>query len=135
MRAQIFLNLPVVDLEKSFEFYTQFGFSNNIQFSDDSAKCMVFSDEIFVMLMTHDRFKTFSSRTIADVGLVIAGIYSLSLPDVVAVNAMAQRGLDAGGSEPVPMKDYGFMQLRTIQDPSGHTWEVFCMDMSKMEGA
>ena len=131
MRSQIFINLPVKDLEKSFDFYTKMGFTNNPQFSDDSAKCMVFSEEIFVMLLTHDRFKTFITKPIADVSKATAALLSISVESLQKVNEIADNALAAGGKEPVEPKDHGFMQQRTIEDFDGHIWEIFYMDMTK----
>lgn len=131
MKAQIFINLPVKDVEQSMRFYTQMGFTNNPQFSDDSAKCMVFSEEIFVMIMGHERFKTFATKPITDVSETISALLSLSLESLDKVNELAEKALAAGGKEPVAAKDYGFMQQRTIEDLDGHTWELFYMDISK----
>jgi predicted lactoylglutathione lyase len=131
MAKQIFINLAVKDLQKSMNFYTALGFSNNPQFSDDSGKCMVWSENIFVMIMTHEKFTTFATKPIADTKLNLAGIYSLSVDSVDEVNSILSKGLDAGGTEPNEMKDYGFMQQRTIEDFDGHTWEVFYMDITK----
>ncbi len=132
MRSQIFINLPVKDLEKSFNFYAKMGFSNNPQFSDDSAKCMVFSEEILVMLLTHDRFKTFITKPITDVSKTISALLSISVDSVQRMNEIADNAIAAGGSEPIEPKDHGFMQQRTIEDLDGHTWELFYMDMGKL---
>lgn len=131
MGKQIFINLAVKDLQKSMDFYTALGFTNNPQFSDNSGKCMVWSDHIFLMIMTHEKFKTFTSKPIADTKSGIAGLFSLSVGSVNEVNKIMTMGLNAGGIEPNEMRDYGFMQQRTIEDFDGHTWEVFYMDMSK----
>jgi predicted lactoylglutathione lyase len=128
---QVFINLVVKDLNKSMDFYTQLGFTNNPQFSDDTAKCMVWSENIFVMIMTQEKFKTFSTKPIADTKTSLAGIFSLSLESVEQVNETIKKGLAAGGVEPNEMRDYGFMQQRTIEDFDGHTWEVFYMDVTK----
>lgn len=131
MAKQIFINLAVKDLEKSFDFYSALGFSNNPQFSDDTAKCMVWSENIFVMIMTHEKFSTFATKPIADTKSNLSGIFSLSVESVDEVNTIITNGLNAGGTEPHELKDYGFMQLRTVEDFDGHTWEVFYMDISK----
>ena len=131
MAKQIFINLAVKDLQKSMDFYTALGFTNNPQFSDDTGKCMVWSDDIFVMLLTHEKFEGFTAKPIADTRSSIAGIYSLSVDSVDEVNTIVANGLKAGGIEPNEMRDYGFMQQRTIEDFDGHTWEVFYMDISK----
>lgn len=135
MAKQIFINLAVQDPKKSMDFYTALGFTNNPQFSDENGKCMVWNDNIFVMIMNHEKFKSFTSKPIADTKTNIAGLYSLSLESVEEMNSIMAKGLKAGGIEPVEMKDHGFMQLRTIEDLDGHTWELFFMDMSKFPGA
>jgi predicted lactoylglutathione lyase len=131
MAKQIFINLAVKDLQKSMNFYTALGFTNNPQFSDDAGKCMVWSDNIFVMLLTHEKFEKFATKPIADTKSALAGLFSLSLDSLEEVNKMVNNGLKAGGIEPHEMRDYGFMQQRTIEDFDGHTWEVFYMDMTK----
>ena len=131
MAKQIFINLAVKDLQKSMDFYSALGFTNNPQFSDDSGKCMVWSENIFLMIMTHEKFAGFASKPIADTKSKLAGLFSLSLESTNEVNAMMERGLKAGGIEPIEMRDYGFMQQRTIEDFDGHTWEVFYMDITK----
>lgn len=132
MAKQIFINLAVKDLQKSMGFYTAIGFTNNPQFSDDTAKCMVWSDSIYVMLLTHEKFATFATKPIADTKNNLAGLFSLSLESLDEVDQLMTNGLNAGGIEPHEMKDYGFMQQRTIEDFDGHTWEIFYMDMSKV---
>ena len=131
MKSQIFINLPVKELEKSLNFYTKMGFTNNPQFSDDTAKCMVFSEEIFVMLITHDRFKTFITKPITDVSKTTSALLSISVESLDRVNEISNNAIAAGGKEPIEAKDYGFMQQRTIEDLDGHIWEIFYMDMSK----
>lgn len=135
MEKQIFINLPVNDLQKSTAFYTALGFSNNPQFSDDAGKCMVWSEHIYVMLLSHEKFSGFASKPLADTKNGLAGLFSLSVGSVDEVNKIVSNGLTAGGSEPTEMRDYGFMQQRTIEDPDGHTWEIFFMDMSKFPTA
>lgn len=131
MKSQIFLNLPVKDLEKSMAFYSKMGMVNNPQFSDDSAKCMIFSEEIYVMIMSHERFMTFSTKPIADLSNAVSSLLSLSVESVEKMNEIVDNALTAGGKEPVEAKDHGFMQQRTLEDLDGHTWEVFFMDLSK----
>lgn len=131
MSKQIFINLAVKDLQKSMNFYAALGFSNNPQFSDDTGKCMVWSENIFVMIMTHEKFTTFASKPIADTKSNLAGLFSLSVDSIAEVNNILTNGLKAGGTEPNEMRDYGFMQQRTIEDFDGHTWEIFYMDITK----
>lgn len=131
MSKQIFINLAVKDLQKSMDFYASMGFINNPQFSDETAKCMAWSEHIFVMLLTHEKFAGFTNKPLADTKNHISGLFSLSLESFEKVNVMMSNGLKAGGIEPTEMKDYGFMQQRSIEDFDGHTWEIFYMDISK----
>jgi len=131
MAKQIFINLAVKDLQKSMGFYTAVGFTNNPQFSDETGKCMVWADNIFVMLLTHEKFAGFATKPIADTKSFVAGLFSLSTESVDELNSIVSKGLIAGGKEPSEMRDYGFMQQRTIEDFDGHTWEIFYMDVSK----
>jgi uncharacterized protein len=131
MPKQVFVNLAVSNLQQSLDFYAALGFTNNPNFSDDTAKCMQWSDSIFVMLLTHEKFSSFATKPIADTKANVAGLFSLSLDSEAEMNQMAENGLKACGKEPVEVRDYGFMIQRTIEDFDGHTWELFYMDMSK----
>lgn len=113
-------------------FYSKMGFALNPQFSDDTAKCMVWSETIFVMLLTHEKFKSFTAKPIADTKNNIAGLFALSAESFDKVNEIADNALKAGGIEPTPLQDHGFMQLRTIEDFDGHSWEIFFMDVNKL---
>jgi uncharacterized protein len=135
MKKQIFINLAVSDIERSMGLYIALGFVNNPQFSDDTAKCMVWDESIYVMLLSHDKFKSFTQKPLADTKANIAALYSLSLPSTDEMNAMMERGLAAGGTEPHELRDMGFMQQRSIEDFDGHTWELFYMDISKFPAA
>jgi len=127
----IFVNLPVADLQRSMDFYTRIGFTNNPMFTDDTAAAMVFSEEIYVMLLTHAKFEEFIDRKITDASTGASAIYALSLGSTDAMNEMADAAMDAGGREYSSPKDYGFMAQRSFEDPDGHLWEVFHMDVSK----
>lgn len=131
MMKQVFINLAVKDLNQSVDFYTALGFTNNPQFSDETAKCMVWSESIYVMLLSHEKFSSFTEKPIANTKTNIAGLFSLSVSSLDEMNKIIENGLKAGGAEPNELRDYGFMQQRTIEDFDGHTWEVFFMDMSK----
>ncbi len=131
MGKQIFINLAVKNLQKSMELYTALGFTNNPQFSDDSGKCMVWSENIFVMLLTHEKFLSFATKPIADTKSHLAALFSLSVDSIEEINNIMSNGLKAGGIESGEMRDYGFMQQRTIEDFDGHTWEIFYMDITK----
>lgn len=131
MQSQVFINLTVKDLGKSMEFYTKMGFTVNPQFSDDSAKCLVWSENIFVMIMSHERFKSFATKPLADTKNNLAGLFSLSVESVEKINEIVDKAIQTGGKEPKPMQDYGFMKMRNVEDFDGHTWEIFYMDMNK----
>lgn len=134
MTKQIFINLAVENIQKSMDFYTAIGFTNNPQFSDDTGKCMVWSESIFVMLLTHEKFSTFITKPVADTKANVAGLFSLSVNSVEEINKIMEAGLRAGGTEPSEIRDYGFMKQRTLEDFDGHTWEIFFMDFSKLPG-
>lgn len=132
MSKMIFINLPVTNLNASMNFYAALGFQNNPQFSDDTAACMVWSETIHVMLLTHDKWRTFTSRPIppktsSEVMLAI------SLDTREEVDAMNKAAAGNGGVADInPVQDLGFMYNRNLADPDGHVWEAFWMDMSAM---
>ena len=134
MAKKIFINLPVADLKKEMDFYTKIGFTNNPTFTDETAACMVLSEEIYVMLLTHEKFSQFTSKKIHDAQTGIAVINSVSVDSLEEMNTMADAALKAGGTEPSSPKDYGFMQQRSFNDLDGNHWEVLYMDMSKVPG-
>lgn len=134
MAKQVFINLPVKDLKKAMAFYEAIGFTNNPQFTDETAACMVWSDAIFVMLLTHDKLRQFISKAIIDAKQTVGVINALALESNDEVNAFAEKAVKAGGREYADPKDYGFMQQRCVEDPDGHNWEVLYMDMSKFPG-
>ncbi|CAN5456228.1 VOC family protein [soil metagenome] len=131
MKKQIFINLPIADLKKSMAFYTQLGFTNNPQFTDENSACMAYSEEIFVMLLTHEKFIEFTKKKIADTKTTASVINSLAVESNDAVNKFMTAALKAGATEPNEAKDYGFMQQRSMADLDGHLWEVLYMDLSK----
>ncbi len=134
MAKKIFINLPVADLQKAMAFYTAIGFTNNPQFTDDTAACMVLTEEIYVMLLTHSKFSQFTKKDIGNTFKTASVINSLSVDSNEEVNAMIDQALKAGGKEPSEAKDYGFMQQRSFEDLDGHLWEVVYMDLSKLPG-
>jgi len=129
---QVFINLPVKDVERSLDFYNRLGFTINPQFSDDQSKCLVWSESIFVMIMSYEKLRNFIKKPIADTKSSITSWFALSVESSEKLNEFVENGLSAGGTEPTPMKDYGFMQLRNLEDPDGHTWEIFFMDTTKI---
>ena len=135
MSSMIFVNVPVADLPAAMAYYKALGFDHNPQFTDETAACVVISDAIFVMLLTHAKFKEFSPLPIPDAKQQVQALYALSRDSRAAVDAIADAGLAAGGSEFRPSQDMGFMYSRAIADLDGHVWEYVWMDMSGMPAA
>jgi predicted lactoylglutathione lyase len=132
----IFVNLPVTDLERSIAFYEAVGGTKNPQFSDDTAACIVFSETIHAMLLTHDKYRQFTAKPIADAHASSAVLICLSADSREAVDAMVESAAGSGGrADPGAKQDYGFMYGRSFEDPDGHHWEVMWMDMSQMPSA
>jgi predicted lactoylglutathione lyase len=132
MPKMIFLNLPVSDLARSVAFYEGVGATKNPQFSNDKAACMVLSDTIFVMLLTHEFYGGFTSKPIADAHSTSAALFCVSEDSREAVDSTVERAAGAGGkADPGPTQDHGVMYGRSFEDPDGHHWEVMWMDMSQ----
>ncbi len=124
----IFLNLPVRDLDKSKAFFAELGFTPNLTYTDDKAASFNISDTIMLMLLLEPFFATFINRPIGDARKQAQVILALSSPSRPAVDATLEKVLAAGGSEPTPARDYGFMYQRSFEDLDGHLWEVAHMD-------
>lgn len=130
MSKMIFVNLPVTDLARSIAFYAALGFNRNPQFSDDEGACMVWSDAIYVMLLTPAKWGSFTTRPICPKGSSEVSL-ALSVDSRDEVNRLVDAGAAAGGKADVnPPEDHGFMFQRTITDPDEHVWEPFWMDMA-----
>jgi predicted lactoylglutathione lyase len=133
MTQQIFVNLPVQDLTKAVAFYTAIGTQKNPQFSDDTSACMVLSDTIFIMLLTHAKWVQFTKKPISDAHRQSEVMLALSAQSKQDVDTKTDTAGAHGGKADVnPRQDLGFMYGRSFEDPDGHVWEVFCMDMCKM---
>lgn len=129
MPQMIFINLPVADLAKSKAFYEAVGATNNPAFTDDTAACMVFSDVIHTMLLTHEKWATFTSKSIPDARMHAQVLLCVSADSREAVDGQVGKAVAAGGkADPTPTQDYGFMYGRSFEDPDGHIWEVMWMD-------
>jgi len=130
----IFVNLPVRDLKASMAFYQALGFRNNPQFTDETAACMVWSEAIHVMLLTHDKWRTFTSRPIPP-STSSEVMLAISCSNREAVDAMNQAAAENGGAADInPIQDLGFMYNRNLADPDGHVWEAMWMDMAVFPG-
>ena len=135
MPRMIFVNLPVADVKRSTAFYEAVGATKNPQFSDDSTSCMVISDTIFVMIMTHEKFRQFSPKAIPNAHETAQVLLALSAASREAVDDMtAKAGAQGVKLDPCPQQDYGFMYGRSFEDPDGHIWEVMWMDPAAVEG-
>lgn len=128
MATKIFVNLPVKNLNSSMEFFKKLGYSFNLQFTDETAACMIISEDIYAMLLTHSKFREFTQKDISDTTKTVEVILSLSMDSKEQVSEVIEKAIQAGGTEPGEAKDYGFMYLRGFQDLDGHLWEVFWMD-------
>jgi len=124
----IFVNLPVRDLEASKTFFAALGYTFNPTFTDANAACMIISDSIFVMLLVESFFRGFTLQPISDARQQTEVITCLSATSRTAVDALVDKALKAGASEPMPARDYGFMYQRGFQDLDGHLWEIAHMD-------
>ena len=128
MSKMIFVNLPVRDLAKSTAFYEAVGATRNPQFSDDTASCMVFSETIHAMLLTHDKYRMFTQRPIADAHKTSAVLIAMTVEDRSDVDSIVDRAAATGGvADPNPKQDHGFMYGRSYEDPDGHVWELVWM--------
>jgi hypothetical protein len=132
MAQQIFVNLPVKDLKKAVEFFTKLGFTFNPQFTDENATCMIVGDNIFVMLLVEDFFKTFIKKEICDATKSTEVLLALSAESREMVDEMVSKAIEAGGTEPREPQDHGWMYGRSFEDVDGHIWEILYMDESAL---
>ena len=134
MPKMIFVNLPVTDLSRSRAFLEALGAVNEPRFTDETAACMTLSDTIHVMLLTHDKFRQFTPRPIADARAGSEVLLCLSADSRQQVDSFVERAVAAGGTaDPAPKQDYGVMYGRSVTDPDGHIWEIMWMDAAAAE--
>lgn len=129
MPRMIFVNLPVADLDRSVAFYKAIGAEQNLQFTDETATMMVFSEAINVMLLTHDKFRQFTTKRIADSHETVQMLLALSCDGREGVDEITEKAIAAGGRETREKDDHGWMYGRAFEDPDGHTWEPMWMDV------
>lgn len=133
MPKQIFVNLPVKDLKKSMDFFSQLGFSFNLQFTDEKAACLIINDgSIYAMLLTETMFRNFTKKEIADASKTTEAIIALDIESREKVDEMVQTAIRAGGSIYADAQDHGWMYQHGFADPDGHQWELLYMDMTRM---
>jgi uncharacterized protein len=136
MSKLIFVNLPVSDLKRATAFYQAIGAEKNERFCDGTASCMVFSDTIHAMLLTHDKFRQFTPKAVADASKVSEVLICISADSREGVDEMVDKAGPAGGKlDPSPKQDHGFMYGRSFEDPDGHIWEVMWMDVAAATAA
>ena len=133
MSHKIFVNLPVKDLKRSMAFYEALGWKHNPQFTDETAACIVVSEDIYVMLLTLEKFGQFTDKAIGDASKSAQVIIALSTHSKGDLHRIVDAAVKAGAAEPRPPTDYGFMIYRTFEDPDGHIWEVLFMDPSHIQ--
>jgi predicted lactoylglutathione lyase len=125
---KIFVNLPVRDLRRSVEFFTELGFAFDPRFTDDKATCMSINEEAFVMLLVEDRFKGFTKKRICDTTTHTEGLFALSTASRAEVDAMVKTAIANGGTHAADPIDHGSMYGWSFYDLDGHHWEVLYMD-------
>ena len=134
MPKMIFVNLPVADLDEAKAFYTALGFVNEPKFTDETAACMMMSDSIGIMLLTHDKFGQFTTKSIPDARTTCQVLNCFSVDSRAEVDAVVEKAGTAGGRvDASPAQDYGVMYSRSVEDPDGHVWEVLWMDPAAAE--
>lgn len=133
MATKIFVNLAVKDLDKSKDFFGKVGYRFNPQFTNEDGACMVISDDIYAMLLTRGKFKEFTPKEVADATKTTEVLTALSCDSRVQVDDIVNGALKAGGREPRPPQDYGFMYARSFEDLDGHIWEYLWMDPATIQ--
>lgn len=133
MATKVFVNLPVKNLNKSIEFFTKLGFTFNQQFTDETATCMIVTDDIFVMLLTEEKFKTFTPKEICDAKKCTEVLVGLSLESRAKVDEIVRKAVAAGGTTYNEPQDHGFMYGHGFQDLDGHIWELIYMEPSAVQ--
>jgi predicted lactoylglutathione lyase len=135
MAQQIYLNLPVSNLERSVRFFSALGYRFNPQFTDENATCMIVADNIHVMLLVQSYFKTFTPKAVADAGKTTEVLICLSCDSRAEVDGQVAKAVAGGGRTYNEPKDHGFMYQHGYEDPDGHIWELAWMDPSGMPAA
>lgn len=122
MHKQLFLNLPVADVDKSLAFYQALGYSPNPQFTGDGASCVTINDTIALMLLPHDKFRQFSPKEICDTSKALQVLLTLTCESRAEVDTMVARALANDGATHDQAEDFGFMYTHSFMDPDGHGW-------------
>lgn len=133
MDKQIFINLPVADLQRSMAFFEALGFARNPQFSGEAAGCIAISETIFVMLCPHDKFREFTPKAICDTSKAVEVLLNLTCESCEEVDSLVAKAIAAGGSTYDKPEDFGFMYTHSFVDPDGHGWGLFHMKALPVE--
>ena len=133
MPKQIFVNLPIRNMERSQAFFRSLGYSFNPQFTNDQGACMVVGDSIFVMLLVEPFFKGFTNKPVADATQATEVLIALNCDSREDVDAMVRKAVAGGATTPMPPQDHGFMYQHGFTDLDGHMWEVFYMDPAHVQ--
>jgi predicted lactoylglutathione lyase len=134
MSQMMFVNLPVKDLQRSRTFLEALGAVNEPKFTDETGACMTLNESVHVMLLTHDKFRQFTPRPIADANMGSEVLLCLSAESRQSVDSTVERAVMAGGTaDPAAKQDYGVMYGRSVADPDGHIWEIIWMDAAVAE--
>lgn len=133
MAKQIFVNLPVKDLDRSKEFFSKLGFTFNAQFTDQNAACMMIAENIFAMLLVEKFFKTFTKKEISDAKESTEVLLALDADSREEVDEMIKKAVAAGGSTYMDPMDHGWMYGHSFADLDGHQWEILYMDESTLK--
>lgn len=133
MKRNIFINLPVENLDKTVEFFTKLGFTFNKQFTNEKATCMIVEENIFVMLLVEEFFKTFTKKELIDRKTQVGQLISLNMESKEAVNSFVENAIKNGGTQASEPTDNGFMYQNSFDDINGYTWEIFWMDENYVE--
>ncbi len=132
MVSQIYVNLPVKDLQKTIQFFTRLGFTFNPLYTNEKATCMIVAENIYVMLLVEKFFQTFTKKEIIDAKKSVEALLALSLGSREDVDEMVKKAVAAGGSTPRDPEDHGWMYSHAFEDLDGHIWEPFFSDESKL---
>ena len=129
----IFVNVPVRDLDASIEFFGSLGFEFDQRFTDETATCMIVSEQAYVMLLTEQKFAEFTNKEVADARESTEAILAVSADSRAGVDELCDAALAAGGTPANDPMDMGFMYSRSFNDPDGHLWEAVWMDQQAVE--
>ena len=133
MSKKIYINLPVKELKKSISFFTKLGFAFNPQFTDENGTCMIVNDQVFVMLLAENFFKSFIDNEICDTTKSTEVLVAISVDSKKEVDDLVRKAITFGGKAHRQSMDHGWMIQKSFSDLDGHIWEIFYMDVNAMQ--